>query len=280
MTTHLNVARSAMALVAALLLANPTRLLAQTDYYNTDAGRPIRVEDAYAIERRALEMQVAPLRLERPRAGAYRWGLEPELAIGLLPRTQLEIGLPFVHAESHTGTRVSALGGLDVSALYNLNVETQWPALAIAGEVVLPVGGLAPTRAIPSVKAIATRTWSWARVHLNAQRTFATASDVAPLTNVTTQAPANAEFTRWMGGLAIDRTLPLRSTLVTAELVASQPLDRRAERRWDAAGGMRYQLSPRIAFDAGAGYRLRGDDQGWFFTSGAALAFGLPGGGR
>jgi hypothetical protein len=270
----------AFALGTVLLFGLPRTGVAQTDYYNTDAGRPIRVEDAYAIERRALELQVAPLRLERPRAGAYRWGLEPELAIGLLPRTQLEIGLPLVHAESRTGARVSALGGLDVSALYNLNAETQWPALAVAGEVVLPVGGLAPARAIPSLKAIATRTWPWARVHANAQVTFANARDVSPLTNVTTHAPANAEFTRWMGGLAIDHTLALHSALVTAELVASQPLERLAPTRWDAAGGLRYQLSPRVALDAGAGYRLRGDDPGWFLTSGAAIAIGLPGGGR
>ncbi len=280
MTTQMTITPRRLALSVLLLGALPSRGVAQTDYYNTDAGRPIRIEDAYAIERRALELQVAPLRLERPRGGAYRWGLEPELAIGLLPRTQLEIGLPLVHAESRTGSRVSALGGVDISALYNLNAETQWPALALASEVVLPVGGVAPARAIPSVKAIATRTWPWARVHANAQVTFATPADVAPQTNITTHAPANAEFTRWMGGLAIDRAFALRSTLLTAELVASQPLDRAAPQRWDAAGGVRYQVSPRVAFDAGAGYRLRGDDAGWFLTSGAAIALGLPGGGR
>jgi hypothetical protein len=46
--------------------------------------------------------------------------------------------------------------------------------------------------------------------------------------------------------------------------------------QWDAAGGTRYQLSPRIALDAGGGYRFRGDDAGWFLTTGAAVALGLP----
>jgi hypothetical protein len=46
--------------------------------------------------------------------------------------------------------------------------------------------------------------------------------------------------------------------------------------RWDAATGTRYQLTPRVATDAGVGYRLTGDDQGWFFTMGAAVAIGLP----
>lgn len=275
MTLHTTLMLRAVALSIPLLISRPARLGAQTDYYNTDAGRPIRVEDAYAIERRALELQVAPLRLERPRAGAYRWGLEPEIAIGLLPRTQLEIGLPLVHAESRAGSRMTALGGVDISALYNLNAETQWPAFAIAGEVVLPAGGLAPTRAIPSLKAILTRTHSWGRVHLNGQVTFAEAKDVSPVV-ANSHTPANAEFTRWMAGLAIDHTMPLRSLLLTTELVASAPLDRSEAQRWDAAGGVRYQVSPRIAFDAGGGYRLRGGDQGWFVTSGAAVAVGLP----
>src|SRR5688572_23274403 len=38
---------------------------AQTDYYNIDSGRPVRIEDAYPVERYAFEAQVAPLRMER-----------------------------------------------------------------------------------------------------------------------------------------------------------------------------------------------------------------------
>lgn len=29
---------------------------AQTDYYNTDAGRPVHIEDAYPVERHAFEI--------------------------------------------------------------------------------------------------------------------------------------------------------------------------------------------------------------------------------
>ena len=64
--------------------------------------------------------------------------------------------------------------------------------------------------------------------------------------------------------------------LLTAEVVTSQPLVRSAARRWDVAGGTRVQLSPRVAFDAGGGYRLAGDEPGWFVTTGAAVAIGLP----
>ena len=54
---RLDASRSGMArllvvasIVAAIIVAAPvSSLSAQTDYYNTDAGRPVRIEDAYAI---------------------------------------------------------------------------------------------------------------------------------------------------------------------------------------------------------------------------------------
>ncbi|MDQ3950355.1 MAG: hypothetical protein M3282_08405, partial [Gemmatimonadota bacterium] len=67
----------ALASVGALV-APAAPLAAQTDYYNTDAGRPVQIEDAYPVERRAFEIQAAPLRLERARGGVYHWGIEPE----------------------------------------------------------------------------------------------------------------------------------------------------------------------------------------------------------
>ena len=272
-TLYACVARAVLALSVALVV--PSVATAQTDYYNTDAGRPVRIEDAYAIERRAVELQIAPLRMERPRAGSYKWGVEPELALGLFPRTQIEIGFPLVHSEarpsqSRSSLRTTALSGVDVSALYNLNAETRLPALALAGAVTVPAGGFGPARAIPSLKAIATKTMSWGRVHANVEKTFADASALAP------SGVGGGEFTRWLAGIAVDRTLPLRSMLLTAEVVASAPLERTTTRQWDAAGGVRYQLSPRIAFDAGGGYRLRGEEPGWFLTSGAAVALGFP----
>jgi len=73
---------------------------AQTDYYNTSAGRPLRIEDAQSIEFRAIEFDVAPLRLERAGAGSYRWSVHPEVEVGVWPRTQLQLGLPFAYVDA------------------------------------------------------------------------------------------------------------------------------------------------------------------------------------
>jgi hypothetical protein len=243
---------------------------AQTDYYNTDAGRPVRTEDAYPIEYRAIEIQAAPLRLERVSGGVYHWSIEPELALGLFPRTQIEVGFLLESVDGGTADRVTGLAGIELSALYNFNVETSIPALAMAADVRLPVGGLAPDDTYGSAKAILTKTFSWARVHVNGEYTF------GPSAGSDEDASGVGELSRWMTSMAVDRTFPLSSMLVTAEVVAREPLHGDRAAAWEAAAGTRYQLTPRWALDAGIGRRLSGEEQGWHITVGSAYALGLP----
>ena len=240
---------------------------AQTDYYNTDRGRPLRTEDAYPVERRAFEIQAAPLRLERAGAGAYSWGFEPEVAYGIAPRTQVEAGLPLAFIDA-AGARRSGLTGLHLSMLHNLNVETAIPAFAVAASAALPIGGLASDETFFSVTGIATRTWSWARVHLNGEYTFGDEPDAGD--------GGVVEASRWSAGISADKTFPLKSLLMGGELVVEQPLDATEKTVLSAALGSRYQLTPRWAVDAGLGKRLNGDEQSWFITFGSAFAFGLP----
>jgi hypothetical protein len=265
-----------LALMAAHALASVAG--AQTDYYNTDAGRPVRIEDAYAIERRGFELQAAPLRLERGKGGRYLWGIEPEIAYGVLPRTQLEVGFPLAWVDD--GVRDSnsrGLAGIDVSLLHNLNVETSIPAFAIGVSALLPVGSLAPSQAFPSVKGIATRTLSWARFHVNAQYTFGNQATADAIAGAPPAVAAGVvEVSRWLGGIAVDRTFPLRSLLITGEVFALGSIEDNGETDWNATLGSRYQLSPRWAIDGGIGRRLTGDDRAWSFTAGGAVAFGLP----
>ena len=256
------------ALLGAALALAARESGAQTDYYNTDAGRPITVEDAYPVEHRAVELQLAPLRLERARGGVYRWALEPEVAVGILPRTQVEVGLPLAVVDAGALGTTAGLAGVELSVLHNLNTETAIPALGVAGELLLPVGGLGPSQAFASVKGIATKTFRRARVHANAAYTLGDRPDADEV--------GLADLPRWMVGVAADRTFPLRSLLVTAEVVARQPLVAAEEVEWGTAAGTRYQFTPRWALDAGVGYRLTGDERPWSVTFGGAYAFGLP----
>jgi hypothetical protein len=256
-----------LALAIAAGIAEPAG--GQTDYYNTDAGRPIQIEDAYPVERRAFEVQAAPLRIERSRGGVYHWGIEPELAFGILARTQVEVGLPLAYIDAG-GTQTTGLAGVKLSALHTLNVETAIPALAIAASVLLPAGRLGPDKAYASVKGIVTRTFTWARVHLNGEYTLGSAVDPGA------EPAGAAEISRWMAGAAIDRAFPLRSMLITSEVFAREPLREGEDIEWNAGAGLRYQLNPRWALDGGIGRRLTGGDRAWYGTFGTAYAFGLP----
>ncbi|CAN5298445.1 hypothetical protein BH20GEM2_BH20GEM2_07400 [soil metagenome] len=252
-------------------------LAAQKDYYNLDKNRPVRIEDAYATERYAFEVKVAPLRLERERGGVYHWGFDPEIAYGILPRTSIEVGFPFAIIDGGKAVgRTSGLAGIEFSAFHNLNIETRTlPALGIRGDIVLPVGNLSADRVYPSLTGIATRSYSWARFHLNAQYTFGAAPEVP-----STEGPEPAAemvphaASRWLAGIAVDRVFPLDAYLLIADIYAQQPLHADDPIEWNAGAGIRYQVNPFRAVDAGLGRRLTGDPA-WYVTLGSAYHLGV-----
>lgn len=268
-------ARRTFAATAVFLFCAPGAK-AQTDYYNTDRGRPVLIEDAYVTERYAFELKLAPVRLERTRGGTYNWGLEPEIALGIFPRTQIEFGLPLAFIEQGSQRR-SGIAGLDLSAMHNFNVETEGlPAFGLRGDVLVPVGNLAPDRVYSSLTGMATRTYRWARFHVNGQYTFGAAP--APTTGSTTATlggPGAIEVSRWLAGAAIDKAFPLSSTLITAEFYGRKPLISSEDVEYTAGAGTRFQVSPTLALDGGFGRRLNGPEQGWYVTFGSAYAFGV-----
>jgi len=263
-------ARIALRAAALLLGLSAMPAAAQTDFYNTDAGRPLQIEDALPVERRAFELQAAPLRLERSRSGVYHWGIEPEVAYGILPRTYIEVGVPFAFIDAG-GEQTAGLSGVEFTAFHNLNVETSIPALAVAATVRLPVGALAADEAYTSVKGIMTRTFTWARFHVNGEYTFGSRLDAGDVVGA-----GAAELSSWLGGIAVDRTFPLRAMLVSGEVYAREPIHTDEAVEWNTGIGLRYQLDPRFNIDGGIGRRLTGDDRGWYVTFGTAYAFGLP----
>ena len=276
--------------IAAASLGVPAaRAAAQTDYYNTDRGRPTQIEDAYATERYAFELKLAPVRLERARGGVYSWEVEPEIAYGILPRTQLEVGVPIAYADMGSERR-AGLAGLDLSALYNVNTETlTLPALGARVDLLVPVGNLAPDRAYGSFTGIATRTFSALRLHANAQYTLGPAQGVVSSPSSVGGAAVNvgesaAEVSRWLAGIAVDKTLPLRSVLFSGEVYARQPIISARDVEYVVGTGVRYQWSTLLAVDAGVGRRLTGESRAWYVTFGTAYAFGMaslmPGGAR
>jgi hypothetical protein len=258
--------RATIALALALISSGAG---AQTDFYNTDRGRPLTVEDAMVIERRAIELQLIPLRVQRVGPGMTAWGTAPEIAFGILPRTQLEFAAPirFVDAGA-MGRPVTGGAGVEVEVLHQLNTETQlWPALAVGAGVHVPGGAFGPARTLSTVRAAATRTLPWGRVHLNYAFTpgeALAASDIG------------ADEPRWLGGIAVDRTLPLRQLLFGFDVTAEESLLDDGKITWRSGFGVRRQVASRLAMDAGVFRRLSGGAPEWGFTLGGALAFARP----
>lgn len=243
---------------------------AQTGYYNTDAGRPLTVEDAYAIERRSLELQPLGLTAARHTQAVYALQLEPEVAIGILPRTQLDLSLAWRRVERGEVYQ-SGLAGVTVGLLYNLNVETlRLPALGVAAELQAPVGALSPAEASVAFKGIATRTFAPVRLHLNASYALGRSP-----TTLTLLHGAIPEVPRWLAGLSADRALVFRALLLSAEVVVKRPTVPLHQTVWESAAGLRYQFDPRVVLDAGVSRHLTGDDRAWSLTACVAWSGGV-----
>ena len=260
--------------VAAVLLAATAG--AQT-YVNTGPGRPMQIEDAVPLERFALESRLAPISFGGMpgRTGVV---VEPGLAYGIVPRLQIDIASPFGFRDGTSGTS-SGGAGIALSTLYAFNVETRsLPAFAARLGVVLPVGGLGPRRGHESLRAIATRTFPWARLHFKHQYPFGDESSVpaeTPTADVTAPSDVGGVLSRWMTGVAVDHAFPLRGVLVAAEVFARHPLVDSISPQWHAGAGLRYQLTAAVSLDVGGSVAFTGDQRSWSARLGVSRATSL-----
>lgn len=239
-------------------------------YRNTDIHRPVRVEDATALDRYALDVHISPVSMTLGSDRSRQWSATPGLSYGLLPRTQIDISVP-VASTGSGGSRRTGIAGLDLGALYNFNAETAtFPAIAVRASVLLPVGPAGPVSAHPAVTALVTRTLAGFRVHFNGQYTFRDQPvDVSP---EEASRAADAGIARWMTGVAVDRTFPRRSMLLIAETFASRPLGSAEDVFWRVGTGLRYQATPRVAADLGVSARMTGPERLWSLRVGLSRA--------
>jgi hypothetical protein len=161
--------RAVAVILAACGLCHPRgAVLAQVPYFNTDAGRPLRIEDAIPVERYAVDFEVPAARMERLDAGVTRWRVEPDLSYGILPRTEIELRSTFVYREATAEPR-GGLSSFELSVMHALNTETaRLPAVAVAAEIFQPAGAARTGGTAYSVRALVTRSSSFGRWHLNA----------------------------------------------------------------------------------------------------------------
>lgn len=247
-------------IMALALAAGP--LAAQTDYRNLDDDRPAPTEDAYPVEQGALEL-VFPWLLEQGH-GASVHALVPELAWGALPNLHLGVKAPL--ALRDLGDSDAGLAGIRAFGLYNFFTESRTlPALALRGDLALPVGEFGGEDLRGSLELIATRSFGPWRVHANGAFGFADPARAALV----------EPLPRWSAGGAIDRTLYRQSLLLIGDVTASAAT-RQAPTEVNATLGLRWQWTPTTVLDAGVTRRLTEDGPDLGLTLGLTHVVGMP----
>jgi len=248
--------RRTLSLACSFIALAAPALFAQGDYYNRDAGRPTRIEDATPTPRYELELQLAPLRVEKLASGARRWRLEPKIAYGIAPFTDVEIRFPYIVVTSleEDAPRTSGVGGIGIGALHSFGVErARMPAFALAGEWIAPYGGMSAPVGSYLIKGIATKTFPLARLHANvAYGTYSSRVNVCTLPRPSGE-PAPPGCTTDGGVIIFDppcAVVPLSSEVVALAAQCSartvmreevqQPFDplRSVGMRWLAGAGI------------------------------------------
>ncbi|MFL5482939.1 MAG: hypothetical protein ACJ8AK_12230 [Gemmatimonadaceae bacterium] len=302
------------ALLVVVSLSGAVKAEGQSSYRNLEAGRPVRIEDAVVTERYALDVDLFNLRYDELSDLRSRFLWEPEVAYGVLPRTEMWLRLPVFYRE-RTSVPRGGLAGLGVGAMYQFNLESEFlPAAALSTELFKPAG----PNALPlsySLKALLTRSFSPGRVHINASvasyavpaaaslvitcpgtSTFDPNCGGTPLPpldgpcsvgpapgasfqcGVAAQEPAASEVAiqpethaHWLVGLGYDKTIPLSSSLVIADLFAEkfEGIGRKTD--MTAEIGLRHQLRPQMVFSSAVGRHFRGAGFSTFLTLGLTL---------
>jgi Putative MetA-pathway of phenol degradation len=234
------------------------------DHKNLDGGRPLRLDDAYAISTGEVEVEIGS-GFTLQRRGTDRGFFTVEVLMGALPNLQIGIGT-VLFTDPRGIDEPAKSGDLSLGVLYNFNQETLvLPAFGARMELNLPTGVHSHGVEV-ELKGIVTKSFERVSVHLNAGYEFLTD-------------PARGERDGHYE-LVLGASLPLgapqytRATLI-ADLFTQQAIHRGESNVFGAEMGFRYQLTPSIVWDLGVGTEFAGpaERSRFFFNTGLSFGF-------
>jgi Putative MetA-pathway of phenol degradation len=247
--------------LAILMAAGPASAI---DHKNLDEGRPLRLEDAYPIGSGEIAVEAgAGFRLAR--RGPDQGFFPVELLYGAFPNFQLGLG-SILFTDPHEVDDRPKSGDLHLSALYNFNQETiSVPAFGLKLGLDVPTGVDSKGFGV-EVKGIITKSIERLSLHFNAGYEFFTD---------TRDDERDGRYE-----LALGFSYPLgaphftRLTLL-GDVFAEQAVHRGQSTVVGAELGLRYQLTPRIVWDVGAGTEFAGpaDRSRFLFQTGVSFGF-------
>jgi hypothetical protein len=218
------------------------------DHANLDGGRPLRLEDAYAIPTGELALELG-IGFDIRREADDQAFAPFELLWGALPNLQLSIGSTFISDPREVDDQ-SKSGDVRLSALYNFNQETSLPAFAIKGELNLPTG-VDSSGVDGEITGILTKSFGNISVHLNAGYEFLSGTDDG-------EEDGRYKFA-FGASLPLGAPMHTRTTLL-ADLFFEEAHAARDDDIMGFEAGIRHQLTERIVLDGGIGTQFDGPD--------------------
>ena len=215
--------------------------IAQEDFRSLDAGRPLKITDAYPKKYLEWEFQFG-LQGGWTEGGQRSFEGLLELETGLFRNFEIGAGLQ-VATEDDGTTTTNGLESLEVEALYNFKHEGwTWPAVAIQAGAEAPTGS-----------DLSRADWAWG-VDLLLTRSFANRLRIHGNGGYVVASAVDGDD-YWRGGVAFDIPVGFSSRLIMGDLYTEVPVDTGPTRTW-AELGTRVQVSNLTVIDVGLATRL------------------------
>ena len=251
-------------LMSVLVVVMTTGDVYAIDHTNLDEGRPLRLEDAYAIADGEIALEAGG-GFTLQRRGPNRGLFPAEILYGAYPNLQLSVGTTLATDPRDIDDRPKS-GDLQVSALYNFSQETiSLPAFALKVGVDTPTGVGARGYGV-EVKGIITKSIERLSLHLNAGYEFLIATS-------TGDREGRYQF-------ALGASYPIGAPQFTRATLVGDVFAEQSTRRGESTFvgtevGLRYQLTPRIVWDVGIGTEFAGPAHrsNLFMTTGFSFGF-------
>jgi len=225
--------------VLVVVLLSGREAIAQEDFRSLDAGRPLKVTDAYPKKYLELEFQFG-LQGSWTEGGRRLFEGVLQLEMGVL--RNLEIGAGLQVATQNDST-TSGLESVEVEVLYNFRHEGwTWPGVAIQVSAEAPTGS-----------DLSRENWAWG-ADLLLTRSFANRLRIHVNGGYAVASQADGDD-YWRGGVAFDIPMGFSSRLIMGDLYAEVPVGTGPTRAW-AELGTRVQVSNLTVIDVGLATRL------------------------
>jgi len=234
------------------------------DHKNLDEGRPLRLEDAYAISTGEIAVEAgAGFTLQR--RGANREFFPIEVLYGALPNFQIGLGT-FLSTDPHEVDERPKSGDVRFSALYNFNQETlRIPAFGLKLGLDAPTGVDSRGFAV-ELKGIVTKSFERLSIHFNGGYEFFTDSR---------HEERGGQYSLVLGASYPVGAPKFTRATVIADVFTEQSVHRGEPNIVGTELGLRYQLTPRIVWDVGVGTEFAGpgDRSRFFGVTGFSFGF-------